>query len=162
MDALDTIQISKEDQMKLFFMLAAVLWLGNISFSVIDNENHVEVVSNEGLATTAKLLGCTANQLVSAVSTRKFRAGNDSIIKKLTLTQKNGFEQFCINYANERLQQHFNRHLFKLQQEDIEPLDLSVIQKDVAPETVDAMKRTISGMLGLLPSDQFCVIVEAL
>jgi myosin V len=48
-DALDTIQISKEDQMKLFSMLAAVLWLGNISFSVTDNENHVEVVSNEGI-----------------------------------------------------------------------------------------------------------------
>jgi len=47
-DALDTIQISKEDQMKLFSMLAAVLWMGNISFSVIDTENHVEVVSNEG------------------------------------------------------------------------------------------------------------------
>lgn len=47
-DALDTIQISKDDQMKLFSMLAAVLWLGNISFSVVDTENHVEVVSNEG------------------------------------------------------------------------------------------------------------------
>ncbi|GJM95849.1 hypothetical protein PR202_ga12629 [Eleusine coracana subsp. coracana] len=46
--------------------------------------------------------------------------------------------------------------------QDIEPLDLSTIQKDVAPETVDAMKRTISGMLGLLPSDQFRVVVEAL
>ena len=46
--------------------------------------------------------------------------------------------------------------------QDIESLDLSVIQKDVAPETVDAMKRTISGMLGLLPSDQFRVVVEAL
>jgi hypothetical protein len=46
--------------------------------------------------------------------------------------------------------------------QDIEPLDLSVIQKDVAPETVDAMKRTISGMLGLLPSDQFRVVIEAL
>jgi myosin heavy subunit len=40
-----------------------------------------------GLATAAKLLGCTANQLVTAMSTRKIRAGNDSIVKKLTLTQ---------------------------------------------------------------------------
>lgn len=29
-------------------MLAAVLWLGNISFEVIDNENHVEVIADEG------------------------------------------------------------------------------------------------------------------
>lgn len=29
-------------------MLAAVLWLGNISFTVIDNENHVEAVEDEG------------------------------------------------------------------------------------------------------------------
>jgi hypothetical protein len=40
-----------------------------------------------GLATAAKLLGCTANQLVTAMSTRKIRAGNDNIVKKLTLTQ---------------------------------------------------------------------------
>ena len=44
----------------------------------------------------------------------------------------------------------------------MEPLDLSVVQRDVPPETVDAMKRTVSGMLGLLPSDQFRVVVEAL
>jgi myosin heavy subunit len=46
--ALDIVQISGENQMELFSMLAVVLWLGNISFSVIDNENHVEVDSNEG------------------------------------------------------------------------------------------------------------------
>ncbi|XP_061373878.1 uncharacterized protein LOC133316172 [Gastrolobium bilobum] len=46
--------------------------------------------------------------------------------------------------------------------QEIEPLDVSHIQKDVPPTTADAMKRTISGMLGLLPSDQFHVVVEAL
>ncbi|KAK8558653.1 hypothetical protein V6N13_098300 [Hibiscus sabdariffa] len=45
---------------------------------------------------------------------------------------------------------------------EIEPLDVSLIQKDVSPTTVDAMKRTISGMLGLLPSDRFQVFIEAL
>ncbi|XP_077220728.1 MAR-binding filament-like protein isoform X2 [Tasmannia lanceolata] len=45
--------------------------------------------------------------------------------------------------------------------QEIEPLDVSVIQKDVPADTVDAMKRTISGMLGLLPSDQFHVLIEA-
>lgn len=39
---------------------------------------------------------------------------------------------------------------------------MSLIQKDVSNTTIDAMKRTISGMLGLLPSDQFQVMIDAL
>lgn len=47
-EALDVVHISKEDQQSVFAMLAAVLWLGNISFTVIDSENHVEAVTDEG------------------------------------------------------------------------------------------------------------------
>ncbi|KAK8504587.1 hypothetical protein V6N11_019232 [Hibiscus sabdariffa] len=46
-EALDVVHVSKEDQESVFTMLAAVLWLGNVSFTMIDNENHVEAVEDE-------------------------------------------------------------------------------------------------------------------
>ncbi|KAG9452756.1 hypothetical protein H6P81_005660 [Aristolochia fimbriata] len=206
MEALDVVQISKEDQENVFALLAAVLWLGNISFSVIDNENHVEVVDDEGVRNSAELLGCDVRDLMVALSTRKIRAGNDDIVQKLTLPQavdirdalaksiysslfdwlveqinksleegkrrtgrsisildiygfesfdKNSFEQFCINYANERLQQHFNRHLFKLEQEEYsqDGIDWTKVDFEDNQECLNLFEKKPLGLLSLLDEE---------
>uniref|UniRef100_A0A8C1KH65 Methyl-CpG binding domain protein 3b n=1 Tax=Cyprinus carpio TaxID=7962 RepID=A0A8C1KH65_CYPCA len=61
---------------------------------------------------------------------------------------RNSFEQFCINYANEKLQQQFNRHVFQLEQEEYlrEELPWNRIEfSDNQPCIV-----LIEGQLGLL------------
>ncbi|KAI0050026.1 myosin 5 [Auriscalpium vulgare] len=62
--------------------------------------------------------------------------------------QKNSFEQFSINYANEKLQQEFNAHVFKLEQEEYvkEQINWTFIEFSDNQLCIDV----IEGKLGVL------------
>ncbi|XP_015827032.3 unconventional myosin-Va isoform X1 [Nothobranchius furzeri] len=68
-----------------------------------------------------QLFTWTVQRLNSALRTQRSKA--KSFIGVLDIYgfetfDRNSFEQFCINYANEKLQQQFNRHVFHLEQEE--------------------------------------------
>ncbi|KAJ4483037.1 P-loop containing nucleoside triphosphate hydrolase protein [Lentinula edodes] len=62
--------------------------------------------------------------------------------------QTNSFEQFCINYANEKLQQQFVSHVFKLEQAEyaLESIDWTTIEFSDNQPCIDL----IEGKLGIL------------
>lgn len=205
-EAMKIVHIQQQDRDNVYAMLAAILWLGNISFTVIDNENHVEVVADEAVQTVSRLLGCDTQDLKLALCTRKMRVRNDTIIQKLTLAQaidtrdalakslyaslfewlveqinmslevgkkrtgrsisildiygfesfeRNSYEQFCINYANERLQQHFNRHLFKLEQEEYiqDGIDWTKVDFEDNQDCLKLFEKKPLGLLSLLDEE---------
>ncbi|VAH04585.1 unnamed protein product [Triticum turgidum subsp. durum] len=209
-EAMNIVHISKEDQDNVFAMVSAVLWLGDVSFTIIDNENHVEITVEEDFIsaaeTVSRLLGCSIEDLNLVLSKRHMKVNNENIVQKLTLTQatdtrdalakalyaslfewlveqinkslsvgkrrtgrsisildiygfesfdKNSFEQFCINYANERLQQHFNRHLFKLEQEEYveDGIDWAKVEFEDNQDCLNLFEKKPLGLLSLLDEE---------
>ncbi|KAJ3678582.1 hypothetical protein LUZ60_002385 [Juncus effusus] len=73
----------------------------------------------------------------------------------------NSFEQFCINLTNEKLQQHFNQHVFKMEQEEYtkEEIDWSYIEFTDNQDILDLIEKKPGGIIALL--DETCMLPRA-
>ncbi|XP_054822706.1 myosin-17 [Prosopis cineraria] len=73
----------------------------------------------------------------------------------------NSFEQFCINFTNEKLQQHFNQHVFKMEQEEYtkEEIDWSYIEFVDNQDVLDLIEKKPGGIIALL--DEACMFPKS-
>ncbi|KAK3884845.1 hypothetical protein Pcinc_010904, partial [Petrolisthes cinctipes] len=69
--------------------------------------------------------------------------------------KENSFEQLCINYANEKLQFHFNKHIFKLEQQEYakEKIDWQNIEYQDNLPVIELIARKPVGLLHLLDDE---------
>ncbi|KAL0459433.1 UNVERIFIED_CONTAM: Myosin-9 [Sesamum latifolium] len=75
--------------------------------------------------------------------------------------KSNSFEQFCINFTNEKLQQHFNQHVFKMEQEEYtrEAIDWSYIEFVDNQDVLDLIEKKPGGIIALL--DEACMFPKS-
>ncbi|XP_067340978.1 unconventional myosin-Ih isoform X3 [Channa argus] len=144
--ALSVIEFSENNIEHLFGIIASVLHLGNIKFG-IDVRGYSTLINNQEMHWVSKVFtpfsvdhavyardalakaiyGRTFNWLVSKLneslankdSSRKTVIGLLDIYGFEVFTL-NSFEQFCINYCNEKLQQLFIQLTLKSEQEEYE------------------------------------------
>ena len=109
-------------------------------FSLLVNRiNSCIVGSAEGLHSTAAFIG-----LLDIFGFESF--------------DKNSFEQLCINYCNESLQQQFNRFVFKLEQEEYtrEGIKWDFIEFSDNQDILDLIEKKHGGLLTIL--DEQCML----
>ncbi|XP_021303107.1 myosin-17 isoform X4 [Sorghum bicolor] len=118
-------------------------------------------VSRDGLAKQiySRLFDWLVNRLNASIGQD---TSSDRLIGVLDIYgfesfKTNSFEQLCINFTNEKLQQHFNQNVFKMEQEEYnrEQIDWSYIEFVDNQDVLDLIEKKPGGIIALL--DEACM-----
>ncbi|KAF5462805.1 hypothetical protein F2P56_018782 [Juglans regia] len=178
--AMDIVGISEKEQEAIFRVIAAILHLGNILFTKgkeVDSSVPKDDQAKFHLKMTAGLLMCDAAALEDALCKRVMitpeevikrsldpqsaTVSRDGLAKTIYSRLFDCFEQFCINFTNEKLQQHFNQHVFKMEQEEYtkEEIDWSYIEFVDNQDVLDLIEKKPGGIVALL--DEACMFPKS-
>ncbi|KAI6220129.1 hypothetical protein M3Y99_01614800 [Aphelenchoides fujianensis] len=144
LEAMQVVGIDERSQLEILQLVSAILHIGNITFE--EHNNYAAVSSDDYLQFPAYLLGLSAEAIKEKITKRrlesKWGAQTEQIDVNLNVEQavytrdahfrepraehiygfeifdNNGFEQFCINFVNEKLQQIFIELTLKAEQEE--------------------------------------------
>ncbi|XP_078432138.1 myosin-17-like [Wolffia australiana] len=123
------------------------------------------IVSRDGLAKTvySRLFDWLVNKINSSIGQDP---NSKSLIGVLDIYgfesfKNNSFEQFCINFTNEKLQQHFNQQVFKTEQEEYtkEKINWSYIEFVDNQDVLDLIEKKPGGIISLL--DEACMFPKS-
>ncbi|KAK2493488.1 hypothetical protein MC885_002096 [Smutsia gigantea] len=164
MEAMHIMGFSHEEILSMLKVVSSVLQFGNISFKKERNTDQASMPENTVAQKLCHLLGMNVMEFTRAILTPRIKVGRDYVQKAQTKEQLNSFEQLCINYTNEKLQQLFNHTMFILEQEEYqrEGIEWNFIDfgLDLQP-CIDLIERPANppGVLALL--DEECWFPKA-
>ncbi|BBN18619.1 myosin V [Marchantia polymorpha subsp. ruderalis] len=173
--------IPKDEKSKFHLSVVAELLRCN-SKSLLDSLcERIIVTRDENITKTLDAYSATTNRdtLAKTIYSRLFDWLVDKVNKSIgqdpdstTLVgvldiygfesfKVNSFEQFCINLANEKLQQHFNQHVFKMEQEEYtkEAINWSYIEFVDNQDVLDLIEKKPVGIIALL--DEACMFPKS-
>lgn len=132
---------------------------GEKIMSILTQQQAIVVRDSVAKFLYSSLFDWLVETINSGLSTEEVNTRASSFIGVLDIYgfehfAKNSFEQFCINYANEKLQQEFNQHVFKLEQEEYlrEQIDWTFIDFSDNQPCIDLIEAKL-GILALLDEE---------
>ncbi|XP_041372192.1 unconventional myosin-Ib-like [Gigantopelta aegis] len=169
---MQVIGFSETEVESVFQLVASILKLGNLQLVAKSNEDGTDgcdIEDHSELYAVGELLSCDMEDLEKSLTKRTVEVKTETVTTDLSsgelfffiivyiVFQNNSFEQFIINYCNEKLQQIFIELTLKEEQEEYIKEGIEWIQVEYFNNAVicDLIEKNNTGILALL--DEECL-----